>query len=109
MWGVELLQRTTVDLMLEENRIPPAARGGALHRNPFLTDAQRAEVEGGPPLSATHDSVLAANRYIASIFLPRAKRLAAEIGAVWPAAFEAATRRSLQRHLGLSLDGPHVS
>lgn len=102
MWGAELLLRMTMDLMLEENRIAPGARGGALHRNPFLSEAQRMELEGVPPLSATHESALAVNGYIASIFLPRARRLASEIGASWPEAFEAATRRHVQRHLALS-------
>lgn len=103
MWGVELLARMTMDLMLEENGIAPAARGGALHRNPFLTDEQRAELEGLPPLAATRESVLAANRYLAGIFLPRARRLAADVGMTWPAALEEATRRSLRTHLDLAI------
>lgn len=99
--GVDLLRRMTMDLMLEENRISPADRGGALHRNPFLSEAQRSLLEGIPPLMATHQSALEAQRYLASAFLPRAKRLAAEIGMVWPTAFEEATRTSLRLHLGL--------
>jgi len=103
MWGVELLARMTMDLMLEENGIAPAARGGALHRNPFLTDEQRAELEGLPPMVATRESVLAANRYLAGIFLPRARRLAAAVGMTWPTALEEATRRSLRTHLDVAI------
>lgn len=103
MWGVELLCRMTMDLMLEENRIAPAARGGALCRNPFLTEEQRSLLEGAPPLAATRNSVMEANRYFAGIFLPRARRLAADIGAAWPEAFEAATRRHLESKIGLRL------
>lgn len=100
LWGCQLLRQLTTDLMLEENGISPAARGGALHRNPLLTEDQRKELERVPPLVATVDSVMAAQTYLMSIFLPRAKRVAAEIGMEWPTAFEEATRRHLELHLG---------
>lgn len=106
--GVELLRRMALDLMLEENRIPRADRGGALKRNPFLSEAQRAELEALPPLSATRDSLLAANAALLAVFLPRARRLAAEIGATWPAALESATRRHLERVFGPQLRWPEA-
>lgn len=39
--GIDLMRRMTFDLMLEENGIAPPRRGGALHRNPLLTDEQQ--------------------------------------------------------------------
>jgi len=101
--GAQLLRQMTVDLMLEENGISPAARGGALHRNPFLSDEQRAALEGAPPLVATQGSAIEAHLYLAAVFLPRARRLANEIGMDWPTAFEGATRRHLKMALGIDL------
>lgn len=103
LWGNQLLRQMAMDLMLEENGVSPAARGGALHRNPFLTDEQRAELESVPPMAANRESVLAAQAYLMSVFLPRAKRLAQAIGMEWPTAFEAATRRHLEKEIGLRL------
>jgi predicted nucleotidyltransferase len=102
--GIDILRRLTLDLMLEENGVSPAARGGALRRRPFLTDDQRAELAALPPLSADDASVNASNRAFARIFLPRARRLASRVGATWPEAFEEATRRRLKARLGLDLD-----
>ena len=101
--GIDLLRRMTMDLMLEENGVSPARRGGALHRNPFLTPEQRAELAALPPLSADRASVIETNRAFAAIFLPRAHRLAARIGMTWPAEFEDATRRHLKQGLGLEI------
>jgi hypothetical protein len=101
--GVDILRRLTLDLMLEENGVSPAARGGALGRNAFLTDAQRAELATIPPQSASHEGVLAATMAFAAIFLPRARKLAAEIGAAWPSELEDALRRHLRRTLGVGL------
>jgi hypothetical protein len=99
--GVQLLRQMTMDLMLEENGVSPAARGGALRRNPFLTAQQRLELENAPPLVATRDSALEGHAYLTGIFLPRARRLAARIGMDWPTAFEEATRRHLEKKIGL--------
>jgi hypothetical protein len=102
--GLEILRRLTVDLMLEENGVGPAERGGALHRNPFLTKEQRSELASLAPVVADRDGLIAANRALAAIFLPRARQLAARTGTAWPSIFEAATRRSLQERLGLALE-----
>lgn len=99
--GVGYLRNMTLDLMLEENGIAPSARGGALHRNVFLKPEQQAELVNLPPLSADRDSVIEAHRALAAVFLPRAKRLAEEVGMVWPQAFEDATRRNLAAKLQL--------
>jgi predicted nucleotidyltransferase len=93
--GVELLRRMTVDMMLEANRVSPAERGGALKRNPLLTPGQRAALEGLAPVAAARDSLMAANTALAGLFLPIARQVAAEVGATWPGALEAATKRRL--------------
>ena len=102
-WGIELLRRMTLDLMLERNGISPAARGGALHMNTLLTPEQRRIMEALPPVGPTRVSLLEADRLLAAIFLPLAKQLADETGAVWPLAFEQATRRHLAHALGLHI------
>ncbi|MGZ5932950.1 MAG: nucleotidyltransferase domain-containing protein [Rhizomicrobium sp.] len=101
--GVGLLRRMTLDLMLEANGIGPQARGGALHMNLFLTQEQRRTLESVPPVGATRESVIAADIALARIFLPLAKKLAAETGAPWPSLFEDATRAHLARTLGAQI------
>ncbi len=101
--GIELMRQMTVNLMLEQNGVSPAARGGALRRNPLLTSEQRTALEVLPPLSADRDSLLTASAALVALFLPRAKQLGAEIGMAWPIELEEATRRNLQRRLGLEI------
>ena len=103
MSGIELLRQMALSLMLEENSVSLPDRGGALRRNPLLTAEQRQELESVPPIWADRGSILAAQARLATIFLPRARRLADRIGMTWPQAFEDATRRRLQAELGLSL------
>lgn len=104
--GVELLRQMTIDLMLEENGVGPAQRGGALHLNGLLTPPQREALENLPPISASRERILAASGELAAIFLPRARKLAAQIAMAWPEAFEAVTRRHLRERLNFSLDNP---
>jgi len=63
----------------------------------------RAELAKLPPLSADRASVIETSRAFAAIFLPRARRLASDIGMAWPTDFEEATRRHLKRGLGLEI------
>lgn len=100
--GTDILRRLTLDLMLEENGVGPDDRGGALRRNPFLTANQRRALEALSPVGADRESLLVANRELAALFLPIARRLAERTGAEWPAEFEAATRRHLQDRLGFA-------
>ena len=102
--GVDILRRLTIDLMLEENGVGSAERGGALRRNPFLEPDQRRELEALAPVSADRGGLLAANAELAAIFLPRARRLASRIGMVWPSVLEGATKRYLSDRLGLLID-----
>lgn len=102
LMGTDLLRRMTLDLMLEENGIDPAERGGALRRNPFLTAEQREALEALPVVAAKRESIMAVNTALAEIFLPRAKRLAADIAMDWPHALEDATRRHLHTNLKMT-------
>jgi predicted nucleotidyltransferase len=95
--GLDHLRRMTIDVMLEENAVPPAKRGGALNRYPFLNAEQRAALASIPPAGADRISIVAAHEAFARIFIPRAKALSTRIGAAWPQAFEEATRVSLNR------------
>jgi hypothetical protein len=101
--GVELLRQMTIDLMLEENGVGPAQRGGALHLNALLTSPQREALENLAPISASRERIMAASGELAGIFLPRARELAARVAMEWPDAFEAATRRHLRERLNFSL------
>jgi predicted nucleotidyltransferase len=95
--GVGLLRGLLIELMLEENGLGPAQRGGALHLNTLLTGEQRRALEALPPVTTERESLLAANRALATLFFPRARALAAKIGMVWPQALEDATRAHLKR------------
>ena len=101
--GIGHLRRLTIDLMLEDNGLSPADRGGALHLNRLLTLDQRRELEAIPPLSADRESIVAVHIALAKIFLPRARRIASARGVIWPDAFEAATRAHLRRNLTLEI------
>ncbi len=103
MSGVEQLRGMTVNLMLEENAIAPWARGGHLSRRQLLTAAQYGALESLPPLSADRQSTLANHEALAALFLPLARRVAADAGAAWPEALEAATRAYLREQLGMTI------
>lgn len=97
--GVGHLRRLLIELMLEENGVGPADRGGAKKLNPFLREDQRRELEGLTPPRAVASELLAANRELRDCFLPRARRLVEACGATWPDAWEAAVRAGLTRDL----------
>lgn len=101
--GTDLLRQMAFELMLEENAVAPAKRGGALHRNPLLTDDQRAAFRALPTVAAERESLIEGNLAFARLFLPRARRLAAAIGMDWPEDLEAALRRRLKGALGVDL------
>ncbi len=101
--GTDILRRLILDLMLEDNGVSPADRGGALRRYPLLTADQRRALDDLAPVEASRDGLIAANLALAAIFLPRARALAERIGMAWPTAFEAATRRRLRDALGMVL------
>ncbi|MDP3853057.1 hypothetical protein [Phenylobacterium sp.] len=99
--GVGLLRGLLIELMIAETRppLPP----GALHLADILPPADIDTLAGLPHAAADRASVIVANLVLAELFLPRARALARQVGAVWPDAFEAATRAHLRRDLGLEL------
>ena len=101
--GNTFLRRFLTDLLIME--VNPRIPGGMLHLSRVL-DAQRMAVLAAVPLpQLTADAAIASNLALARTFMPRAKALCAALGVEWPAAFEAATRRNLQRALpGRSID-----
>jgi hypothetical protein len=56
-----------------------------------------------PPVEATRESVIAAQEHLTHLFLPAARALARKTGAAWPSSFEDATRRTLEKNLGLEI------
>lgn len=98
--GEALLRGMLTDLMLEEAGAP---QRGAKRLNPFLTPEQRALLEGLVPPPPEREALLRANLAVAHVFLPRARALAAQVGAAWPEALEAATRRHLEAELGVGI------
>lgn len=100
--GIGLMRKALIELMIEANGIGRSQRGGAKRLNPYLTAEQRAAVEAAPQPAADRDSVIAANRALAELFIPLGKRLCEETGAAWPQALEDATRRHLAKVLDLT-------
>lgn len=100
--GDELLRRILIELMVEENGVPPSARGGAKRLNPFLTPEQRGMLEALMPPAPRRDEVIAASANLARLFLSHSRALADRLGTPWPHAFEQATRRHLETTLAFT-------
>ncbi|MGO9453465.1 MAG: nucleotidyltransferase domain-containing protein [Candidatus Binataceae bacterium] len=98
--GAGLLRTSLIQLFLEENGIRDAA---ALHLKRLLTAEQLDVLEKMPGVKADRESVIEASLNCARIFLPRAKQLAHKLSVPWPASFEAATLRHLNKELGIQL------
>ena len=69
----------------------------------YLTEEQNELLLSLPPLVPTIDSVIEGYLALARAFLPRARRLAAETGNTWPAAYEAASVSYFERSLGVKV------
>jgi hypothetical protein len=98
--GVYHLRNALVDLLIEETAVPH--RGGILHLNRLITDAQKDLLTSLPPPVPERDAMIAAHMAYAAAYLPRARRRAVAIGADWPEAFEAATWRKLAETLSIT-------
>ena len=97
--GWFLLRGMLIDLMIEETAAPD--RGGALHVNRLLSEAQQEEIAGLEAPRPEMASLIMAHMELAQAFLPRARALAAARGIDWPEAFEAATWDLLERRLAV--------
>lgn len=100
--GAGLLRDLLIDLMLED-AAPPGGHG-ALHLSRLLPPADMAILAALPPIRTDRADV-AAHLATARAFLPRARRMARDLGVDWPEAFEAATARHLEAELGLRIEG----
>jgi hypothetical protein len=69
----------------------------------YLTEEQNELLLSLPALVPTIDSVIDGYLALARAFLPRARRLAAETGSTWPAAYEAASVSYFERSLGVKV------
>ena len=99
--GAGLLRGLLIELLIEEQALPQPP--GALHLSRLLSPEDMAMLAALPPATATQEGVLAANLACATVFLPRARALAACAGAVWPSDLEAAARARLRQALGVDL------
>lgn len=69
----------------------------------YLTDEQHAILEGLPPVAASIESAIDGYIALAEVFLPRAERLAAAMGASWPADYATASVTHFEHSLGVRL------
>ena len=99
--GAGLLRDMLIRIMVLENE--PQPRRGVLSAKRNLTEPQIELLKTLPPLEATWPSIFARTKAIAEQFLPRARTLAGELGASWPAEFEKATLARLEANLGLKI------
>ena len=95
--GNTFLRRFLTDLLTIE--VNPRLPGGMLHLSRVLDPARMAVLASVPLPQLDADSAIESNLALARAFMPRAKALCASLGVEWPAAFEAATRRNLERAL----------
>lgn len=101
--GNTFLRRFLTDLLTIE--VNPRIPGGMLHLSRVLDPDRMAVLAAVPLPQLTADSAIESNLVLARTFIPRAKALCASLGVEWPTAFEAATRRNLQRALpGRAID-----
>ena len=101
--GVGLLRAGLIALMIEAHA--PAVRPGALSLARVLDPDEIALVTGLPWPDPGREGVIGATFACAAAFLPKARALASEAGAVWPDALEAAARGYIRRELGLEVPG----
>ncbi len=101
--GTNLLRDMLIRIMTLENGAQP--QRGVLSLKRHLTRSQFAALTNLPALDATWPSVFARSKALAEAFLPRARALAAELGATWPEEFERVTLAHLCDRLGLDIDG----
>lgn len=99
--GAGLLRDMLVDLMLEDAALPEAH--GALHLGKLLPPEDMATLAALPPARPDRPD-MAAHLAAARAFIPRARRMARDLGLPWPEAFAQATARRLEAELGTRVD-----
>ena len=89
-------------MILEQRPVTPP---GALALAPILPPDDLRTLARLSVTAPDREAILQANLDCAAAFLPRARSLAAAVGAAWPQALETAVRAHLERELGLTLPG----
>lgn len=99
--GLGLLRQQLQALMVLEAR--PVTPPGALSISRVLPRGDLEALERLGEVAASAESIIGQSLACAEAFLPRARRMASDIGADWPQALETAVRDHLKRELGLDL------
>ena len=97
--GLSHLRNILVEMMIEVTNAPE--RGGALHVNRLLSDAQKAVLYDLPPAMPDRAALIDAHLAYMDAFRPVASHLARARGLDWPTAFEDATWAMLECEIGL--------
>ena len=90
-----------VELLIDETNAPN--RGGIVHLNRLITDAQKDLLTSLPPAVPNRDAMISAHLAYAKAYLPRARLRAARLEMAWPERFEAATWERLDEALSIPL------
>lgn len=99
--GAGLLRDKLIDLMLEDAALPGGH--GALHLSRLLPPEDMACLAALPPARPDRPDV-EAHLAVARAFVPRARRMARDLGLLWPEAFAGAMELHLEAELGVRLD-----
>ena len=99
--GVGLLRGHLRDLFVQEANLPVV--GGVKRLNARLTPEQRTTLAALPAVEPTRSSVIQGHLAVATVFLPRARRLCQELDILWPEALHNATRRHLAERAGVDV------
>lgn len=99
--GAGMLRDRLIDLMVEDAELPGGH--GALHLTRILPPEDIA-VLAALPLAHADRPDMEAHLATARAFIPRAQRMARDLGLEWPKAYADATARHLEAKLGVRLD-----
>lgn len=104
--GAALLRDQLVTIMTEMGKIEGRGGddGGVLHLSKVLSREDMQVLTSLPFPRPERAAVVEAILQTARVFFPRARALASALDLEWPAAFEQATARVLQVHLGAEFD-----
>lgn len=94
--GIGVVRDQLIALMLAERGVRRTS--GIKRLKAFLSDEQRAALEGIPSASTEPADIIAANQYICREFIRRGTALAERTGEPWPTEFVDATLAHLRNH-----------
>ncbi|MCC5960106.1 MAG: nucleotidyltransferase domain-containing protein [Rhodobacteraceae bacterium] len=102
--GIFHLRNYLVELMIEETNAPH--RGGILHLNRLITQPQKDVLTALPAPVAEQAAMIEAHLAYAAAYLPRARRMAQQLGLDWPERFETVTWARLKKTL--NVERPYI-